>query len=370
MKLNCDRAALATAFQVVGAIVPARTPKQILQNAKLIANSQEAVLIGTDQEVGIRYIVPDVQADGSAEILLPTGRVTSILRELRDERVSLELLEDAVWIRSGQSEFRLPVENPAEYPDVAAFDDRDYIAVPGNVLKDMIRRTIFATDPESTRYALGGILFELSSDRLGLVATDSRRLALVHAPCTVEGTLPTRPAPPVVPAKAMSLIERSVSDSDEPVKIGMHVNEISIRSSHFAISSRLLEGRFPKYQDVVPKDAPHRVELVNGPFHAAVRQAQIVTSEESRGVDFNFTAGALILKSLAADVGESRIELPISYDGPDLTITFDPRFVSDFLKVLGPETLVKVELTSSEDAAVLRTDTGYTYVIMPLSRDR
>src|SRR5262245_20336286 len=113
MKLNCNRAFLATAFQVVGGVVPSRTPKQILQNAKLIAGPQETVLIGTDQEVVIRYVVPEVQADGAAEILLPTARVNSILRELRDDSVSLELLPDAVWIRSGHSEFRLPVENPA-----------------------------------------------------------------------------------------------------------------------------------------------------------------------------------------------------------------------------------------------------------------
>jgi DNA polymerase III subunit beta len=370
MKLNCDRAVLQSAFQVVGAVVPSRTPKPILQNSKLIVSPGEAVLIATDQEVGIRYLVSDVVAEGSGEILLPTSRMSAILRELRDEKVSLELVDEALWVRSGQSEFRLPVMNPAEFPSVAPIDQREFLLIPGKVLKEMIRRTLFATDPESTRYALGGILLETTPNRLGLVATDSRRLALVHAPCTVEGAQAARPSPPVVPAKAMSLIERSVPDTDEPVKISLQPNEVAIQSSQFTIYSRLLEGRFPKYQDVIPASAPHSVELVAGPFHTAVRQAQIVTSEESRGVDFNFTAGSLILKSQAADVGESRVELPISYSGDELTITFDPRFVADFLKVLGPETQVKLELTSSEDAAVLRTSDGYTYVIMPLSRDR
>lgn len=370
MKLNCDRNSLLAAFQVVGGVIPTRTPKSILQNAKLIVRQNETVLIGTDQDVGIRYIVPGVEADGAAEVLLPSSRMVAILRELRDERVSLECQTDAVTIRTGHSEFRLPVENPAEFPDVLPFEDGQFVSIAGKSLKEMIRRTIFATDLESTRYALGGILLELTPERLGMVATDSRRLALIQAPCSATGELAARQSPPVIPAKAMSLVERSVADSDEPVKIAVRANEVLIQSAHFTIYSRLLEGRFPKYQDVIPKNAPHSVELTVAPFYAAVRQAQIVTSEESRGVDFTFTEGSLILKTQAANIGESRIELPVAYAGPELTITFDPRFVSDCLKVLTPETLVRLELVSAEDAAVFRTDDGYTYVVMPLSRDR
>ena len=103
---------------------------------------------------------------------------------------------------------------------------------------------------------------------------------------------------------------------------------------------------------------------------SAVRQAQIVTNEESRGVDFAFSKGLLTLNSQAADIGQSRVELPVSYDGADLAITFDPRFVAEFLRVLEPERQVRLDLIDAESAAVLRTDDGYTYVIMPLSRDR
>src|SRR5689334_10369986 len=204
MKLNCNRAALEAALVVVGSVIRARTPKPILQNAKLVVAPGGTVLIGTDQEVSIRYSVSEVEADGTGEILLPTSRVTAILRELRDERISLELLPDAIWVRSGSSEFRMPVENPAEFPDVADVAGSDCMVSSGKTLREMIRRTIFATDPESTRYALGGLLLELNGDRIGLVATDSRRLALVQAQCAVEGTVAARTAPPIIPAKAMS----------------------------------------------------------------------------------------------------------------------------------------------------------------------
>ena len=175
---------------------------------------------------------------------------------------------------------------------------------------------------------------------------------------------------PVVPSKAMSLIERSIADDDSEVFVAIHANDILVKSSNSTISSRLVEGRFPNYRDVIPSESGVTVEMLVGPFLSAVRQAQIVTNEESRGVEFTFSSGLLTLNSRAADVGQSKVQLPIVYDGEELTITFDPQFVADFLRVLEPEKQVKVELINSESAAVFRSDDAYTYVIMPLSRDR
>ncbi|HVV99635.1 MAG TPA: DNA polymerase III subunit beta [Planctomycetaceae bacterium] len=370
MKLTCQRGPLAAAFTAVSAVVPSRTPKQILQNVKLRTQGSETILIGTDQEVGIRYTIPEVQASGEGEVLLPTASVIAILRELRDEVVTLEIDGDLTLIKSGHSEFKLPAIDPTEFPNVAAFDDSSYYVAAGAVLKEMIRRTIFATDPESTRYPLGGILLELTDSKLGMVATDSRRLAVVHAACSVTGTPAARPMPPVVPIKAMSLLERSITDADESIQIAIHQNEVLFKTVNSTIYSRLLEGRFPKYQDVIPSRSEIAIDLVAAPFHAAVRQAQIVTNPESRGVNFTFDKGALVLTSQSAEVGQSRVELPIAYDGAPLTITFDPRFVADFLKVLEPEKSVQLNLTDGDSAAVLKTEDGYTYVIMPLARDR
>ena len=288
---------------------------------------------------------------------------------MQDEAVNIELADGAVRIRSGHSEFKLSVEDPAEFPPVVGFEDERYHVVPGRVLREAIRRTVFATDVESTRYALGGVLLELEKDSITLAATDSRRLAVVKAACRAQGLeRPDNPSP-VIPTKALSLIERSIAD-DGDVFLAVHANDVLVKSGHSTIYSRLVEGRFPKYRDVIPAQAKISIELVVNPFFSAVRQAQIVTNEESRGVDFAFSKGLLTLNSQAADIGQSRVELPVSYDGADLAITFDPRFVAEFLRVLEPERQVRLDLIDAESAAVLRTDDGYTYVIMPLSRDR
>jgi DNA polymerase-3 subunit beta len=113
-----------------------------------------------------------------------------------------------------------------------------------------------------------------------------------------------------------------------------------------------------------------KIDLTVGPVYAAVRQAAIVTSEESRGIDFTFGAGSLVLSGQTAEVGQSRVELPIAYDGAPISITLDPRFVNDFMKVLEPEKPFTIDLQDSDAAAVCSTDDGYGYVIMPLARDR
>lgn len=370
MKLKCHRPSLSNAFQIVSGVVPSRTPKEILKSVKLAVADGRATLIGTDEQVGIRYEIPEVETDSAGEVLLPTSRVISILRELTGDTVDLEVTEEAVWIRAGHSEFKLAAGDPAEFPPVAGFEEDRYFVVPAQSLRELIRRTIFATDVESTRYALGGVLMELEPEKITLAATDSRRLAVVTSSCQSQGVEDVENRTPVVPSKAMTLIERSIADEEGEVQIAVHANDVVVKSGQSTIYSRLVEGRFPRYQDVVPQQHNVVVEMVVGPFYAAIRQAQIVTNEESRGVDFCFTRGQLTLKSLAADVGESKIELPVSYDDDDLTITFDPRYIAEFLRILDSGSPVRLHLIDSESAAVFRTDDGYTYVIMPLSRDR
>ena len=369
VRIRCNRPVLANAFQIVDAVVPSRTPKEILRNVLLSVEEGKVTLIGTDQEIGIRYDLPGVEVASSGTSLLPSKRVLSILRELTDDFVEIEITEEAAWIRSDSSEFRLSAQDPTEFPPVAGFNEDKYYVMMGGALKSAIRRTIFATDIESTRYALGGVMMELKSDKVNLVATDSRRLALVESVCRTEGIEEGADVNPVIPRQAMALIEKSITDDQEDVLIAVHTNDVVVKCGNSTLYSRLVDGRFPQYSAVIPQQTSISVDLVAGPFHSAVRQAQIVTDEDSRGVDFVLTNGQLTLNSQSADIGKSEIHLPVSYEGDEIIITFDPRFVAEFLRVLDPEQQVQFLLNDGEQAAVLKTEDNYTYVIMPLSRD-
>jgi DNA polymerase-3 subunit beta len=168
----------------------------------------------------------------------------------------------------------------------------------------------------------------------------------------------------------MQLIERSLGDAETPVKLAVQGSDVLIHTGHTTISARLVEGRFPRWRDVFP-DRPDavRVKVVAGPLLSAVRQAAIVTSEQSKGVDFGFESGQLVLAGQSAESGQSRVEMPIDHSGETIQIKLDPRFVSEFLRVLDPATSIDVELTDGQSACVYRTEDGYGYCVMPLAAD-
>jgi DNA polymerase-3 subunit beta len=312
-----------------------------------------------------------------------------ILRESSDEKLYLESDGRSTLVRGQRSEFRLPSENPDEFPDVKGFEEEKYHELPARFFREIVRRTAFATDNESSRYALGGVLLELGEDCITAVGTDGRRLARQEGPVRAVGgqqgpaeqRAPTNQPPAgaqgsgetmtIVPTRAMNLLDKALADNEEDIQLATRSNDILVKSGKTTIYSRLVEGRFPRWRDVFPhRDNPVRIDMVTGPFHAAVRQAMIVTSEERRGVDFTFAEGKVVLSCRGAEKGESHVELPVAYDGTPRVVTLDPRFVGDFLRVLDPEQTFVLELQDAESAVVCNTEDGYSYVIMPLARDR
>lgn len=370
MKIRCSKEPLLAAVQTAASVVPARSPKPVLTNVKLEATREGAVISATDLEVGIRVAVAGVETEAAGAVLLPSGRLIAILREAAAGTV-FEIASDgtAASVKAPRSEFRLPVEDPLEFPTVATFPEGRSFELSTPLVRELVRRTVFATDNESSRYALGGVLVELGGATVIAVGTDGRRLAKMEGPCQSHGD-DGGEVQPIVPARAMHLIERCLGATEAAVHFAVGASEIIVRTAETTISARLVSGRFPRWRDVFP-DRPDaaQVKLVAGPLVAAVRQAAIVTSEQSKGVDFSFEPGQLVLSGRSAESGESRIELPIEHAGEAVRIKLDPRFMIDFLRVLDGGTTVSIEITDSQSACVCRTDDGYGYVIMPLAAD-
>ena len=368
MKVRCVREPLLAALQSASAVVPARSPKPVLTNIKLEADRELAVVSATDLEVGIRIGIEGVETSAPGAVLLPSARLAAIVRESAPGTVfDIHTDGTATIVKAPRSEFRLPAEDPLEFPAVATFPSDSGHEISAGLVRELVRRTVFATDNESSRYALGGVLVELGDKQVTAVGTDGRRLAKMQGPATASGAVETAP---IVPARAMQLVERCLGGGDTPVKVAVRPSEILFQCGSTTISSRLVEGRFPRWRDVFPtRPDAVKVNLVAGPLLAAVRQAAIVTSEQSKGVDFSFDPGQLVLSGRSAESGESRIELPIEHAGETVKIKLDPRFVSDFLRVLDPGTTVTVELTDAQSACVCTTADGYGYVIMPLAAD-
>lgn len=363
---------MASAFQLAASVAPSRSPKEILQNVRITAVNGTVQLTATDTEIGIRLELAEgveVEAEGTA--LLPVARTMAILRESSDETLHFTTDDTAVLIRSERSKFRLPAANPDEFPTIEGFTEEVYHEIPVRLFREMVKRTVFATDSESSRYALGGVLLELEGEEITAVGTDGRRLARMQGTGSSIGDHKTSGMTTIVPTRAIALMERAASDSDGVVHVAARQNDLLLRTPRCVIYSRLVEGRYPNWRQVFPRrDDAQQISLVVGPLFASLRQAAIVTDHDSRGIDFTFAPGTLKLEATTAEIGNSQVELPIGYEGPTITLKMDHRFVADFCKVLDNEAVITCEIEDENSPALLTTDDGYAYVIMPMSKER
>jgi DNA polymerase-3 subunit beta len=377
MKVTCGREALNQAFQVASSVVPVRSTIPILQNVKVTAKGQGAKgtleAVGNDLEIGVRYTVTgaagekatplDVAEEGV--LVLPAGRVNGLLRESQDEQVSLESDGSLATLRLKDGRYKIVGTDPSDFPDLPRFDSRKAVKVETSDFSDMIRRTLFATSEESTRYALTGVLLDLREQELRLVASDGKRMAFTRKKTSGAG----KPVKVIVPPKALQLLDRVLGEDDAVVQLQVEENQIKLQTSRAMIFSRLIEGNFPEYEEVIPKGADRKIAVPAAAFHSAMRRAALMTSDKGRAVKLAFGKNRLRIETRAAEIGESEIDLGIDYAGEPLDMVFNPDYFLDFLRVVEDETLT-FEMKDRNTAAVVHAAGGdYTYLVMPLKID-
>lgn len=369
MKATCHREGLLNACQLTSAAMPAKDLKPILKNLKAVAGDGRCTLMATDLEVGIRLDVQGLTIEEPGEAILPAKKLIDILREARDTELSIEANPAECIVRGSSLEFEMPSEDPAQFPDFPTFTDDRYHEISAGSLREMIRRTVFAVAEETARYSMTGVMWELEGDQARLVATDGRRLALATGLATAVGGHTTKGQTPVVPEKAMQLLERNLQDDpEEAVKVSIRPNEVLFRTGRAVIYSRLVEGRFPDYRQVMPKKSTSTVTLQSAQFQTAVRQANIMTDLESKRVVFRFDKNKLTLQSQGGTAGgRSKIELPVEFSGKAVEINFNPEYLIDMLKTLPLDVELSLELTDGGSPALFKYGDNYAYLVMPLT---
>jgi DNA polymerase-3 subunit beta len=366
MKLTLQRDELLTACKIASMALPEKEVKPVLHNFKLAAKDNVCTLAATDLELSLRFQMAGTKVHAAGEAVLPAKQLTEILRESTDQELALEAATNRCVIRGQNNEFEMPTWNPTEFPDIPTFMDNKCHELAADVLSEMIRRTSFAAAKESPRYALTGILWELDGKQARLVAMDGRRLAVATSDAAVHGGHTTNGQTLVVPIKAMNLLERILQSSDESVRVSLKANEAMFRTKQATLCSRLLGGRYPNYRDVFPKRQTVKVALEADGFHAAVRQAAIMTDKESKRISLHLTKDKLTLRAETTVLGRSKVELPLKYDGKELKINVNPFFLTDMLRVMPPETSMLLEQETPTAPVVLSAGPDYSYVIMPM----
>lgn len=364
MKVVCDRAGLAELLNITSGVAVARTPRPVLSCVWLGAQEGSLTLAATDGEVSVRLSSSRVDVQEPGEALLPADKLVQIVRECVDQTLTLNTEGDVAHIVGSDSHFQVFGHSPEDFPKVPEFSGDPDFEIEAASLCTLLAQTSFATARENSRYAINGLLIERDGKKLTVVATDGRRLALAKAACKSAKT-DSRSA--IVPTKGLNLVARIFEGSEEPIRVKIADNQIMFATEDAVLSSTLVEGNFPPYKDVIPREGDKKVGLDKESLASAVRRAALLTNEESKGVRFAFDKDKLTLSSRAPEMGEAQVDVALpDYAGDPIEIGFNPQFILDALKVV-PESQVRLELKAPNKPGVLRNGPDFLYVIMPVN---
>lgn len=378
MKVVCERGSLLDALGLANGVVASRTPRPQLTCVHLDAGNGELTLAATDAEVALTARIGRVEVEQEGQTLVPAQKLNQIVSaEDNEPTLTLEASGDTFHVRGADAHFRLNTYPATDFPAAPDFraaekDANSVFTLTAGDLDNLITRTLFAAARENSRYAINGVLLNRAAKSLEMVATDGRRLARCAATlASADGN----DASCILPAKALSLIVKLIDDPDEPVSVAISDAQAFVSfgddpaESRAVLSTTLVEGSFPPYEDVIPKDHDIKVTFDRDVLASAVRRAALLTNEESRGVRMAFEAAdkRLSLSSRAPEMGEANVSVDlVEYNGDDIEIGFNPQFITDALKVIhDPE--VAVELKAPNKPGLFRSGSDFLYVVMPVN---
>ena len=366
MKIVTTKDNLLKAIQVVQNAVSTKNTLPILSHILVEARKDAIRLTATDLEIGVSIKVEgEVQEEGAITVL--AKKFSEIVKELpAQNKVTVTVKKgQSVNIESGKSYFRLMGLPREDFPQLPEFPqggkNQDLIKVPQKLLKGMIQLTAFAMSHDETRYVLNGILFSFKDKVLKLVATDGRRLAIMERALPELGNFKKDI---IVPTKAIQELGRNLGDEGD-ANFYFKENQIQINLGAVTIISRLIEGEYPNYEQVIPKKTKDELKIGTQEFLQAARRASILTSQDSQSIKINIIKDRMIITKNTPDLGEAREELEVDYKGSDLAIGFNPNFLIDVLKNIEEEN-VKFCFIDPEKPAVIKNGDHYTYVVLPM----
>jgi DNA polymerase-3 subunit beta len=363
LKAAQDR--LLAALQAVAGIVERRHTLPILANVLLRKSGAQIEFTTSDLEIQVRTTAELGGDTGDFSTTVGARKLIDILRALpADQIVTLSSAQNKLTLQGGKSRFTLQTLPADDFPLVnEAVDFGPMFAVPQKTMRELINQVHFAMAVHDIRYYLNGILFIAEGKMLTLVATDGHRLALAQA--TLELEVPKQEV--ILPRKTVLELQRLLKDEDTPIEMRFAANQAKFVFSGMEFVTKLVEGKFPDYNRVIPKQHKNAVVLGRVPLLGCLHRASILTSEKFKGVRLNLEPGTLRIASSNAEQEEAKEELEIDYGGDAIEIGFNVTYLMDVLANVGHE-MVRLELQDSQASALITVpeQPGFKYVVMPM----
>jgi DNA polymerase III subunit beta len=364
MKFTCEKNAFAREISFAQEIIASKNALSIMSNVLLEAQEGSLSIKATDIKVSFETAIPvDTAEAGSVTVFC--DKLSGILASIPEGDIDVEQDDSKVLVKPTfkKVRFQLKTISSEKFPELPEAPDGAFFSVPAKDFKEMINQVVFAVSDDETRYFMNGVYLEKSDAGLVMVATDGRRLAFVKR--DLEGTIPDFKGV-IVPPKVLSLVSKRAAD-EGLIEIAVTEKNIFLRFGSYKISSVLIEGQFPNYQKVIPEKQKNLVTVKRMELLDALRRVSIFVEQKSRRTFLGLSNGLIVLSSEESEIGTAREEIPCTYEGPEVTIALNYKYVEDPLKVMSTEN-VTLEFTEANRAITLSPDpkTYFFHIVMPM----
>jgi len=365
MKFIIDRETLVKPLQMISGVVERRQTMPILANILMSVKNNVLSLTTTDLEVQMNTQA-DIRNGVDGCISLPARKFLDICRALPEgAEISFKVDDEKVSVRSGKSRFTLSTLPAGDFPAIETSREAISFELPQKILKNAIERTHFAMAQQDVRYYLNGMLVELGEEYMRLVATDGHRLALCETPVASNKMIENQQV--IIPRKGVLELVRLLADEDTPARLSLGSNFIQLSTDQINFISKLIDGRFPDYQNVVPINCDKVVTCHREQLEQALNRVSILSNEKYRGVRLEFSHGLLHIFAHNPEQEEAEEEIPVSYEGSALEIGFNVSYLMDALSACDSDE-IQLLLSDANSCCLLRGVDGaqYKYVVMPM----
>ena len=361
MRIKLEKAQILDGLQKVQSIVNQRTTLPVLSNILFKAEEDALTLYATDIEVSVKTKI-NATVHESGATTLPARRISSIFKELADQEIELFVDEkDIATIQSGTAVFKIVGIAEDDFPPIPDMQGGKVYSVEQNVFKEMLQKTIYSASTDETRMILNGVLVSLKDEKITVVATDGRRLALVEQ----ELEFPQENEYDfVIPTKTVNELTRTLGD-EGPLKITILDKKVAFEFGNMLIISKVIEGNYPNFRQVIPSQCELRIPVERESLLTAVKRVALIAKEQQSTVRLSFGSNILEISTEAQDIGEAHETIPIKYDGRAINVAFNPDFLMDPLRNLQSDEIF-MELTDELSPGVMKSNVPFIYVIMPM----
>lgn len=361
MKFTLPKEAFLKGLQMVQSVISTHSTLPILYNVLLKIEKGKLSLVATDLAISMKYTMGLETAKACASTF-QARRLFNIIREMPGSEIEMEIDEkDTALIQCGASEYKVLGLSADEFPPLPSFESARGFTMDQVVFKEMLRKTGYAASIDESRQTLSGILMSFKDQKLTMVATDGRRLALVEQEMEIAGNAQTDI---IVPTKAVNELIKVLGD-EGTLKIQVLPNLAAFEMGETLVVTKLIEGNYPNFRQVIPSQCEERVVVDRDSLLAALRRVALITNDKYPSVKVAFGKNQMNISAVTPDVGEAHESVPVKYTGKQIAMAFNPEYMMDPLRNLASDE-VSIELVDDLSPAIIKCDIPFLYVLMPL----